>query len=177
MKKLLIILLSASLISGGKVKDNTEYLKNEIKRRIKKCRVGYSIRKSDMIMKYSKKHGLDALVMANLAYAESSFCHKKVNKYTGCVGMYQISPKWWSHLIYKVQDGKYAERAKTEPHEKFLKYIAVNTEISCIIISTYLNRYDGSYEEALKRFGGWETAYGKRNPKKMQKYLDKVLAR
>lgn len=141
---------------------------------IKKSRTGYSKRKYDTIIMYSKENGLNARIMANLAMCESSFNRKKVNKYTGCVGLFQVSPKWWKHLCHVVQGGKYSNRLNThEDYIEVMKYIGVNTEMACIIMRHYLDQH-GNYSDALLTYGGWRKRKY-RNSEKKYDYLKKVL--
>jgi hypothetical protein len=174
MRKILILPILMGMLISTKPDHGEERIAKEIMRMIDDTRTGYAYRKMSVITNYSYKYGVDPMTMARLAYTESTYRRKLVNKYSGCVGIFQISPKHWSHLIYRVQNGKYAVRAKNEPHEKFLKYIGVNTEIACIIMATYLKIYDGDYSKALSKYGGWNLKRYRNSPKR-QKYLDKII--
>jgi soluble lytic murein transglycosylase-like protein len=175
MKIMLTIIILISTIVCLRVdkvekKNDNKYIYNVIKN----SRTGYSKKKYDTLLKYSSKSGLEARYVANLGYVESTFRHYLVNKYSGCVGLYQISPKHWKHLVHHVQDGKYSKQLKTEDdYIRVMKYIAVNTEMACIILSNYINQY-GNYTEALYAYGGWNKKKYRNSPKKYE-YVRKVL--
>jgi hypothetical protein len=145
---------------------------------IDSTKTGHALRKTFCIMEYSAMYDIEPEILMRLGYAESTFRHWLVNDYSKCVGMFQISQYHWQYLAWKVQEGKYAKYLNK--HEgtntvKVLKYLAVNTEIACIILRTYLDAYDEDYEKTLEVYGGWRTKYGKKYPERKKKYIAKVL--
>jgi len=144
---------------------------------IAKTRSGHIQRKVDCVMKYSAESKLDPLIMAKLGIAESSFIHSKINRFTGCLGIYQINPHWWSHLAWVACDRKYANylnKHKGTNVTNVLMFIGVNTDSACIILREYLDAYDEDYERALLKFGGFAAKRFK-NSKIKKKYLERIL--
>jgi hypothetical protein len=91
--------------------------------------------------------------------------------------MYQISPYWWSHLAWHCADRKYAkylDRHKGTNVIKVMKYVGVNTEMACIIMREYLDAYDGDYEKALLKFGGFNVKRYRNSPLK-DYYIKRVM--
>ena len=174
IKILILFTFLTHHIIGGSILNNDDDIFVQVFDIVKSCRAGYSYRKATCITNYARQYGINPLMLARLGKTESSFRHTLVNQYSRCTGIYQISPKWWSHLIYKVQDGRYATRAMNEPHAKFLKFIAVNTEIACIILSNYITKYDGDYKKALLVFGGFRIKKYRDSPQQ-HLYIKRVL--
>jgi len=174
MKYILIFVMLSTWLTGGKPIDMCQnHVYWQVLNIVNKSRSGYEFKKADSIIKYSYKYAVNPIIMANLGMAESSFRHKLKNKYTDCYGLFQVSESHWGHLAYIVQDRKYAARLKSGYSlPTVLQYISVNTEIACIIMRNYLDRYN-NYQDALLAYGGWTGKY-KDSPKRHE-YIEKVL--
>jgi len=178
MKFLIIFLLfysSTPELKNNKIKMPLEII---VYNMIAATKSGYIQRKTDCVLKYSKQYNLDVIIFTKLGIAESSFQHNKTNPDSGAVGIYGIMPKYWKHLCYYVLNGKYKNylhKNKGTNYMKVMHFIAANTEMGAIILSTYLKKYNGDYRLALIQYGGWRAKKFKHRLKERDKYLEKIL--
>jgi hypothetical protein len=92
-----------------------------------------------VITNCAKTYGIKPMVIAKRIKKESCFYPEAKGDWTGEVyesfGPMQIKPKYFSHLLYFVDNGKLGA------------YIRKRR------ISNYLEHYDGSYEKAISAYG------------------------
>ena len=92
----------------------------------------------DCIIEYSTQYNVCPITMSKLAKAESDYRFWRKNEYTGCLGLFQISPRWWELLLYRIDHGKlgkYIKKNNITNTEKYYFRIGYNTEMACYIIS------------------------------------------
>lgn len=177
MKRLILLLFLALLTCDNRT--NEADVAQLIYEFIETTNTGHSLRKTYCIMEYSAMYDIDPEILMRLGQAESSFRHWLVNDYSGCLGIYQISPKWWGHIGYYACNKKYAKYLKAHQgtnQNKVLKFIGVNTQAACIILRTYLDMYDGDYRQALTKYAGFTGKHAHKIEKR-DEYLRKVLGK
>ena len=133
-----------------------------------------SKRIADVIIKTSEKYNLDAYMVARQCYKESFMLRWKrsKNSKTGEVvawGLFMLRPKYWSHLLYRVDDGKLGkyilENPEQDPNRFFLR-IGYNAEMYGLTITHFLNKNDGDMGKALTSY------YAGKNSTEMKSYLN-----
>ncbi len=144
---------------------------------VRSFKTGYNIRKTQCITNSAKRHNLDPWIFAKLGAAESSFDRLKVNTYSGTRGLGGVHPKFWSHLSWKVFNGRYFKYCEKNSinYIKVMHFIGAGTEMSAIILRIYLNRHDNDYRESLISYGGWRAKRFKHRVKKRDKYVNSIL--
>lgn len=85
------------------------------------------------IIKYSKMYQLDPFIVTSLMFHESSFDYMAGFNTGGCLGLMQIHPGYWPMKDYFNPEA--------------------NIKMGCRILKLYLDRYNGNYYLALKRYG------------------------
>lgn len=101
--------------------------------------------------KYLKDTAIEPIHIARQARAESNFkfwakSHKQA------YGMWQIQPRWWSHLLYQVDNNSLVHklhRTNFEGHIKYFYYIGHNSEMNAMIMKDYLKQAKGDLPLAL----------------------------
>jgi hypothetical protein len=142
---------------------------------IKKSKSGYSDRKKDSIVSYSRKYNLPVMMVNRVIKTESSYRHDVINKYSGCIGLGGINAILWSHLLFKVDNGdlgKYLLKTGKTNYARYFKRIGYNVEATCIILSNYYYTYN-DWTNTLIKYGGYCGKWS--NSSKKQWYLASIL--
>jgi len=179
MNKIILLLLTLTLLRCT-IDHNDYTLEAEdiIQEMIANTKSGYVRRKTEAVMYYSMQYNIDPIVLTRLGMVESSFRHWKINKFTHCAGIFQINQDLWQLLLYQVDSGKLGKHIIKNNITNTTKYflrIGYSTQMACIILRNYLDRYDGDYEKTLKIYGGWLSKYGKKHPVKWEWYKQRIL--
>jgi hypothetical protein len=172
----LILFLTASNnkveVEKGTLEKKMEYIESVMA----PYNVPHKNRIRDCILIYSYKYDIPVEIMTRLPETESSFKYYRINPYSKCIGLFQVSQYYWSWYAWSHKKGKYAKllnKHKGTNITKVMKFIELNTDMGGYILSTYYKQY-GSYEEALQAYGGFKGKYSYRT-NLMTTYLQKIL--
>jgi hypothetical protein len=127
-------------------------------------------RYEETIKKYSDQYNIDPLILARRIRTESRFNPFAKGDYVDgkyeSFGPMQIKTKYFSHLLYRVDNGELGKYLKEREkkglsinYERYMCRIAYGVESGCIIISNYLSKYGGCYIKAIGAYG-----YGSSHP-------------
>ena len=136
--------------------------------------------KTRYTMKAANKFGICPLIFARLGDVESDYRHYLINKKSGCMGVWQINPDIWRHLLWRVDNGrlgKHIQRKKITNVDRYWKSIFYNSEGAAMILSNYLKRFKGDYRKTLITFGGWAGYWGRRFPERRDDYVRRILGK
>ena len=150
-----------------------------------------AVKYANAIEKFSYIYNLDSVVVANQIFKESKFKRhaksKRITK-TGetnyiAYGPAQIRPKYWGHLLYRVDNGKLSGRLNKITEEQKLYYyhvIEYAVEMQCYIMRYYLDRFEDDYEIALLAYwsgsNSWQFRHWSKKPHKNH-YVKDILYR
>jgi soluble lytic murein transglycosylase-like protein len=129
-----------------------DYINERVMTIIRSCRVGSVEQKHEATMFYSKRYGHNPILIARLIRAESSYDEYKYNKYSTASGLMQIVTN-----IHDIQSPFSVDDS--------IKY-------GCMLLDKY---YDGCYDSALSRFGGWTLKKYSCETNKRAEYINKIL--
>ena len=119
----------------------------------------------DVIYKYSGEYGLDPLLIARQVWYESRFKWYAYNV-IGAYGPMQIRPKFWSHILYHVDDGKlgmYLLKKESPKYHRYFMRIGYGVEAGCMIMAHLKKLNDYDYRLALIEYwAGRQSDYYKR---------------
>ena len=176
MKNLIILLLIIPLFAGSDYTQREQTTKSKVYDYLNNLNYPYltddiKARYTDVICRNSIKYRLNAMHLARQIHAESTFKWWAGNKIAfGAMG---IRPKYWSHLLYKVDPNLIEYLDTKESHIKYLKRIGYNIEIGSHILRYYLDRNDDDYRLALISYwAGMNSKQYKRAKKKLAYYYD-----
>ena len=136
---------------------------------------------TESIVYYSAMYKLDSLFMARLFEIESSYRYYKVHPKSLCVGLGQVNPDFFRHVLYYVDGGKLGTYLKkknitnTDRIDGYFKRIGYGTESSCIIIRDFLNSYDGDLVKSMYIYGGFRTKFARKRPWLWHTYSNKLF--
>lgn len=166
MKKILIFLLLSSpnaivsppnaivFDSYGHTPSNKERSIFYIKQNTRQYSKKYQKRIVLVVIAMAHKYKIDYLNFSKQLNTESDFYYKAKSSY-GALGIGQIVPCHWDHLLYKVDGGKlgkYLLRRNTKNTDKYFYRIGYSVEMAAIIMSNYIAKY-GCWEKALLMYG------------------------
>ena len=127
-------------------------------------------RYTNVIIKLSKKYSnIDPVVITRIIRTESCFKFWAKGDYWGkkyySFGPGQIQPRFWSHLLYKVDNsslGRHLNDRKRKglpiDYSRYLRRIGYGVEMVYLIVSYLHDKTDGCYEMILTAYGhGWNT--------------------
>lgn len=159
MKKLILIILLLITLSSYKVYKMSDAEKNYycIKQEIQETKSGNSERKLHCVYKYADMYNIEPVILHRLILTESSWREWAENKNTGALGLGQILPKWWNHLLWHVDNGrlgKHIQEKNIKHTKRYYKRIGYGTEMTACIMSNMLFSYD-TYPKALYVYGGY----------------------
>jgi len=134
------------------------------------------------ILYYSAMYHLDSAIVTRLIREETHFDHNKISP-VGARGAGQVRPEIWEHLLYRIDSenlGRYIIQKKIKDTRRFYHRIGYGIELSCIVLSHYLDKY-GSYEMALLNYHMsrnskyyWDLRKG-RKPIMSCKYISNIM--
>jgi hypothetical protein len=130
-----------------------------IKQEIESTKTGYHDRKLVCVYQYSDKYDIPPVILHNLIMAESSYRHWVKNRYTGALGLGQILPKWWTHILYHIDDGELGNHIKNKniKHtDRYFLRIGYNIEASALILRHFRDT-QGDFSNALRVYGGFRS--------------------
>jgi soluble lytic murein transglycosylase-like protein len=115
------------------------------------------------------KYNLDEYLLAKQIHAESTF-----KWWTGndiAFGAMGVRPKYWSHVLYRIDTNLIQYLETEQDHIKYLKRIGYGIEVGSYVMRHYLDRNDNNYPLAL--IGYWAGMNSKeyRRAKRSDEYL------
>jgi soluble lytic murein transglycosylase-like protein len=106
--------------------------------------------------------------MARLGIVESGWNQNAVSS-KGCLGIFQVDPKYWEYAIYTLDSGKVGKILLTNNNDTKWIYhdIKYGIELGCKVFRWWLDISGGDYKLAAEGFGGFR----RKNKKKFEKYF------
>ena len=126
-----------------------------------------------VIYQYSGDYGLEPMRIAKQVWTESRFKWYAYNS-AGAYGPMQIRPKFWSHILYRVDDGKLAKMLLNSDKPEYKKYfmrIGYGVEAGCIIMAYLKKRNDYDYRMALVEYWAGSSSEEYSKAKSSERYL------
>ena len=130
-----------------------------------------SKRLANEIIRISDEINVDSYLIARQCYKESFMIHWKRSYRNGkplAWGLFMIQPKYWSHLLYTIQDNSLGAYLMNNPHKnpnKYLLRIGYNIDVYSIVFKYYIDMFNGDLGKAYTAY------YAGENSKEMKRYL------
>ena len=131
-----------------------QYARHYTMDKMKDFKSGYKDRVWHCISKYSKQYQLCPYLLSRQIAVESDYYHTAKSS-KGALGLGQIMPNHWGHVLYIVDDGKlgkYLLRKKKIDHSRYFLRVAYNVEATAIIMRSLINKH-GNYATAYLYYG------------------------
>jgi hypothetical protein len=116
------------------------------------------------ITNYSKQYNINPVILTKRIRTESRFNALAMGDYDGLefqsYGCSQIKVKYFSHLLYLIDNGnlgRYLKKREKEGKQiEFARYflrIGYSVEMHALILSNYLDKYSNNYIKAISGYG------------------------